>query len=165
MNPKSNDPKLIYLDPHFVQDAIPSVKASNWVKLIDDAEQADESDSDNANVDETYGMKSYQTDNCRDNNDYEILVTPEMIRRQYHCQDIRTMSLSKICTSLTIGFYIRDAESFEKFKANLKELAKMPDSFFSIFEKSKTRHHRTEKKKPSREVKIPMQTTKNMKLF
>ena len=101
-------------------------------------------------------MKSYQTDNSRDNSDYEIFVTPEMIRRQYHCQDIRTMSLSKICTSLAIGFYIRDTESFENFKVNLKELAKMPDSFLSIFEKSKTRHHRTDKKNSTRQIKIPM---------
>ena len=50
LNPKSNDPKLIYLDPHFVQDAIPSVKATNWIKLIDDAENADGSDSDSADV-------------------------------------------------------------------------------------------------------------------
>ena len=90
-------------------------------------------------------MKSYQSDNSR-RNDYEIFVTPEMIRRQYHCTDIRTISLSKICTSLAIGFYIRDAESYNEFKTNLKELASMPDSFFSVFEKSKKRHMRTEKK-------------------
>ena len=35
INPKSNDPKLIYLDPHFVQESISSVRAMKWINAID----------------------------------------------------------------------------------------------------------------------------------
>jgi len=49
------------------------------------------------------------------------------------------LSINKICTSLAIGFYVKDRPSFDIFKAELTELARMPDSFFSVFERSKPR--------------------------
>lgn len=35
INPQSKDPKLIYLDPHFVQEAIPTSAVQSWINSID----------------------------------------------------------------------------------------------------------------------------------
>ena len=83
------DPKLIYLDPHLVQ--------------------------------ETYTTL-----------DLDALET-------YACQELNTLSLSKICTSVCIGFYLRDEEAFVKFAAKLHAVAQMEHSFFSVYEKSPIR--------------------------
>ena len=34
INPEGQDPKLMYLDPHFVQDAIPAAKSKLWVDQL-----------------------------------------------------------------------------------------------------------------------------------
>lgn len=43
--------------------------------------------------------------------------------------------MNKLCTSLAIGFYLRDLKEFEKFKLKIQALSKMDDSFLSVFEK------------------------------
>lgn len=55
--------------------------------------------------------------------------------KEYHCADIRLMKLSKICPSLALGFYVRDAGEFAVFKANIERVGKMENSFFSVFQK------------------------------
>ena len=40
LNPKSNDPSLMYLDPHFVHEAIPSMKAQHWVDSLNRGDRA-----------------------------------------------------------------------------------------------------------------------------
>ena len=56
----AKDPKLIYLDPHFVQEASKSTKMSD-----------------------------------------DDLLT-------FSCQEVRYMALSRICSSLCFGFYIKN---------------------------------------------------------
>ena len=72
------EPKLVYLDPHFVHTSIPSKKA-----LAGNIEQN--------------------------------------IIQEYHCTKMRQLPISKMCTSLAVGFYIRDSEAYDLFK--LKMLA------------------------------------------
>jgi hypothetical protein len=83
-----SDPKLIYLDPHFVQEA-------HTTMTVDALET-------------------------------------------YSCQEVNTLSLSKICTSVCIGFYLKDGEAFEKFSTKLKAVARIDHSIFSVYEKSPT---------------------------
>ena len=40
LNPTSKDPQLMYLDPHFVHEAIPGMRASHWVDSLARAERA-----------------------------------------------------------------------------------------------------------------------------
>lgn len=49
------------------------------------------------------------------------------------------LSISKICPSLAIGFYIKDKASYENFEQELTELAGMKDSFFSVFGRQRTK--------------------------
>lgn len=39
-----------------------------------------------------------------------------------------------MCTSLAIGFYIRDKEEFDAFRQSMKEMAAMEHSIFSVFD-------------------------------
>ena len=51
---------------------------------------------------------------------------------------MRTLALSKICTSLAIGFYVPadgTLEAYNQFKVKLMALSRMEHSFFSVFEK------------------------------
>ena len=105
LNPRSVDPSLIYLDPHFVNEAIPGMRAQHWIDSLARAERA--------------------------NGDHWLL--PKLFLREYHCTDIRTMRLSKICPSLAIGFYLRDADEFATFKASIERVRKMDNCFFSVF--------------------------------
>ena len=91
LNPRSADPQLMYLDPHFVNEAIPGMRAQQWIDSLARAERA--------------------------NGDHWLL--PKLFLKEYHCADIRTMRLSKICPSLAIGFYLRDADEFSTFKASI----------------------------------------------
>jgi len=46
------------------------------------------------------------------------------------------MRLSKICPSLAIGFYLRDATAYDRFKSSIERVRKMDEScFFSVFQK------------------------------
>ena len=40
-----------------------------------------------------------------------------------------------MCTSVAIGFYIRDREDFQNFKQNIKELSKVENSIFTVYDK------------------------------
>lgn len=62
-------------------------------------------------------------------------IPEEALRRQYHCSEIRTMPLNRICPSLALGFYLRDLTAFELFKHKITALSKLEDSFLSVFEK------------------------------
>lgn len=44
------------------------------------------------------------------------------------------MPLNKMCTSVAIGFYIRDQPDFEDFKTRIKSLAKSENSFFTVYD-------------------------------
>ena len=51
---------------------------------------------------------------------------------------MRTLALSKICTSLAIGFFVPadgTLEAFNQFKVKLMALSRMEHSFFSVFDK------------------------------
>jgi hypothetical protein len=49
---------------------------------------------------------------------------------------VSTLSLSKICTSVCIGFYLRNNEAFDKFSAKLNAVARIDHSIFSVYETS-----------------------------
>jgi len=68
----------------------------------------------------------------RANGDHWLL--PELFLKEYHCADIRTMRLSKICPSLAIGFYLRNESEFIRFKASIERVRKMDNCFFSVFQ-------------------------------
>ena len=40
----------------------------------------------------------------------------------YHCTDLKILEPDQMCTSLATGFYIRDEESFEEWKQDLKRI-------------------------------------------
>jgi hypothetical protein len=44
-----------------------------------------------------------------------------------------------MCTSLAIGFYIRDKEEFSLFKKSMHEMANMDSSVFSVYD-NKPKH-------------------------
>lgn len=52
----------------------------------------------------------------------------------YFTQEIRTLSLDKICTSVAIGFYIKDLAAFTQFKTKLTQVSKLKHSIFTCFE-------------------------------
>lgn len=91
LNPKSSDPSMMYLDPHFVHEAIPGLRAQNWIDSLARAERA--------------------------TGDHWLL--PDLFLKEYHCSDIRTMRLSKICPSLAVGFYLRNAAEFKTFSDSI----------------------------------------------
>ena len=105
LNPMSADPQLMYLDPHFVHDAIPGNRCQHWIDSLARSERA--------------------------TGDHWLL--PELFLKEYHCSDIRTMKLSKICPSLAIGFYLRGHHEYESFKSSIERVRKMDDCFFSVF--------------------------------
>ena len=40
LHPESSDPSLMYLDPHFVHEAIPSLRAQNWIDSLARSDRA-----------------------------------------------------------------------------------------------------------------------------
>jgi hypothetical protein len=40
----------------------------------------------------------------------------------YHCTYLRILEPEQMCTSLATGFYIRDEESFEEWKHEIKKI-------------------------------------------
>ena len=108
LNPTCKDPLLMYLDPHFVHEAIPGMRATHWIDSLQRAERA--------------------------TGDHWLL--PQLFLKEYHCSDVRTMRLSKICPSLAIGFYLRDQTAYDRFKSSIERVRKMDEScFFSVFHK------------------------------
>ena len=107
LNPDGEDPKLMYLDPHFVQDAISAHRSIQWMRMLFSA----------------------------DSHTGEHWLDSESIKRNYHCGEIRTMSLSRICPSLAIGFYLKNMDDFGRFKTQIEELrATSGDNcIFSVF--------------------------------
>ena len=107
INPEGTDPKLMYLDPHFVQDAVSSHRAKLW-------------------IDSLY---------INEENTGEHWLDPDFIKSNFHCAEVRTMSLARICPSLAIGFYLRDMEDFHRFKAQIEEMRRSSgdDCIFSVF--------------------------------
>lgn len=75
------DPYLIYLDPHYVQEASPVNQAT------------------------------------------------------FSCKEVRTLRLSKIATSVAMGFYIKDGSEFAIFRNKINILAKSENSIFSVIDK------------------------------
>jgi Peptidase family C54 len=55
--------------------------------------------------------------------------------RQYHCTKIKSIKLDKMCTSVAIGFYIKNEEEFKEFKQQISKLSKEEDSIFSVYDK------------------------------
>lgn len=49
---------------------------------------------------------------------------------------MRTLKLSDVCTSVAIGFYIKNAKDFVEFKKLIKVLAGKEHSILSVFENS-----------------------------
>jgi len=88
LNPDGEDPKLIFLDPHFVQDAISAHRSIQWIRML-------------------FSAESHTGEHWLDS---------ESIKRNYHCGEVRTMSLSRICPSLAIGFYLKNMDEFKRFK-------------------------------------------------
>ena len=52
----------------------------------------------------------------------------------YSCTEVRVLSLSKISTSVAIGFYIKDTHEYTYFKHKIIALAQMQNSIFSVYE-------------------------------
>lgn len=56
----------------------------------------------------------------------EIISTDNLGKyvHEYHCQKMKKLQLDKMCTSVAIGFYIRDEADFIDFKKRIKELSR-----------------------------------------
>mmetsp|Transcript_3781 Transcript_3781/g.2508 ORF Transcript_3781/g.2508 Transcript_3781/m.2508 type:complete len:182 (-) Transcript_3781:88-633(-) len=96
LNSKSKKSKLLYLDPHYVQEAIQSKYLNG------------------------------------DENEYDTKMQKAV--KSYHCSKIQLIPIQNICSSVAIGFYLRDYDQFLKFKLKMLSMQKMQDSFLSIFE-------------------------------
>lgn len=55
--------------------------------------------------------------------------------KQYHCKTMKKMKISKMCTSVALGFYIRGPDEYEEFKLKIIAMSKLEDSIFSVFKK------------------------------
>lgn len=53
----------------------------------------------------------------------------------YHCTKIKRMPLDKMCTSVALGFYIRNHEEYLEFKRAVKDLANVENSIISVYDK------------------------------
>lgn len=49
---------------------------------------------------------------------------------------MKKLQTSKMCTSVAIGFYLRDEEAFHEFRLKLLELQKQENCIFSIYDKT-----------------------------
>ena len=61
---------------------------------------------------------------------------------QYRTSTIKFMKLDKMCTSVAIGFYIRNKASFIDFKTKILKMSRESDSIFSVFEQKPDKHSR-----------------------
>lgn len=43
---------------------------------------------------------------------------------EYHCKKMKVLKLDQMCTSVAMGFYIRNADSFKDFKEKILVLSK-----------------------------------------
>jgi hypothetical protein len=50
------------------------------------------------------------------------------------------MKLDKMCTSVAIGFYIRNKASFLDFKTKILKMSRESDSIFSVYEEKPAKH-------------------------
>ena len=55
--------------------------------------------------------------------------------QQYHCKKMKTLKLDQMCTSVAIGFYIRNESQFLDFKEKIFKMSKEDNSIFSVYEK------------------------------
>lgn len=53
----------------------------------------------------------------------------------FHCSDIRLLKMSKLSSSLLLGFYIKSLEEFKQFFEQVDQLANMPNSILQVFSK------------------------------
>ncbi len=81
----------------------------------------------------------------------DACTTPNLNDEQldtFACPEVRVLSLSKISTSVAIGFYIRNIHEYSSFKPRIQALAKMQNSIFSVYEQSeKPEHNNSQKSK------------------
>jgi hypothetical protein len=49
---------------------------------------------------------------------------------------MKKLQTNKMCTSVAIGFYIRDEEAFYEFRLKLLELQKQENCIFSVYDKT-----------------------------
>lgn len=67
----------------------------------------------------------------------DACTDPNLTREQldtFQCSEVRVLALSKISTSVAIGFYIRNSLEYSSFKPRLQTLARMKNSIFSVYE-------------------------------
>mgnify|MGYP000973350459 CR=1 FL=1 len=57
----------------------------------------------------------------------------------YACSEVRAIRLSKLCTSLLIGYYIKDLDDFSKFFEQLDALALIDHSIITVYDKKPTK--------------------------
>mmetsp|Transcript_29338 Transcript_29338/g.44206 ORF Transcript_29338/g.44206 Transcript_29338/m.44206 type:complete len:112 (+) Transcript_29338:1946-2281(+) len=57
--------------------------------------------------------------------------------KSYHCTDLRSLEPREMCTSMAPGFYLRDREDFENWKASLRRMHTNfgEECIFSLFDK------------------------------
>lgn len=48
---------------------------------------------------------------------------------------MKKLQIHKMCTSIAIGFYLRNEEAFEEFKLKMMALRKIENCIFSVYEK------------------------------
>jgi cysteine protease ATG4 len=53
----------------------------------------------------------------------------------YHCKKIKKLHIEKMCTSVAIGFYIRNYQDFFSFTEHIKDLAYGENSIISVYDK------------------------------
>jgi len=46
---------------------------------------------------------------------------------------MRKLNIKKMCTSIALGFYIRNEEEYEEFKFKIMALDKIEDSIVSVY--------------------------------
>jgi len=55
--------------------------------------------------------------------------------KQFSCGKMKKLELKKMCTSVAIGFYIRDEENFLNLRSRLFPLSREENSIFSVYDK------------------------------
>ena len=56
--------------------------------------------------------------------------------KTFSCAEVRAIRLSKIATSVLVGFYLRNEADYDAWKYRMKALAKMENGVFSVYDKS-----------------------------
>ncbi|KAI9144682.1 hypothetical protein BKA69DRAFT_727978 [Paraphysoderma sedebokerense] len=86
--------RLLHLDPHYPQPTI-SLKSIPYFST------SPSSDDQNEEADEMFTLDDFKS---------------------YICSDIRSVNVADIDPSMVIGFYIPNAEEWDKFKTSWKEV-------------------------------------------